>query len=265
LDIEAVSLSRAAEIAVPSSASEADVAALASAELGALPAAELAAVRRSTRQILSAATIRVFDVVVAAFLLLVLLPLLLLVVIAVRIESAGPAFIRCERMGHRGRRLQMLKLRKMSHGAQGCSLTTDADDRFTRIGGLLSKLKIDEVPQLCHVLRGKMSLVGPRPECAEFVRLHPQDYAEILAVRPGITGLSQIAFVDERRILDPDDPVGHYISRILPQKVALDRMYANQRTLSFNMRILFWTAVTLLIRRPVAVHRDSGKMNIRRR
>jgi lipopolysaccharide/colanic/teichoic acid biosynthesis glycosyltransferase len=265
VDTEAMSLGSAAEIAVPASESEPGVVGRTPADLGVLPATELAGIRRSARQILSGAAIRVLDVFVAALLLVVLLPLMVLIAIAIRVESAGPAFFRCERVGYRGRRLRMLKLRKMSHGAQGCSLTTHADTRFTRLGGLLSGLKIDEIPQLWHVLCGTMSLVGPRPECAEFVDLHRREYAEILTVRPGMTGLSQIAFVDERRILDPDDPVADYINRILPQKVALDMMYANRRTLSFNLRILFWTAVTLLMRREVAVHRDSGKMNIRRR
>ena len=254
-----MSLSTGGEIAVPTSESEPGVAALTPAALA--PAAP----RPSTRQVLSGVAIRIFDVVFAALLLIILVPLIVVAVIAVRVESAGPVFFRCERVGYRGRRLRMLKLRKMSPDAQGLALTTGEDARLTRIGGLLATLRIDEIPQLWHVLRGSMSLVGPRPEAAEFVGLHPEEYTEILSVRPGITGLSQIAFVDERRILDPADPVGHYVSRILPQKVALDRMYANRRSLAFNLRILFWTAATLLVGCDVAVHRDTGKMNIRRR
>jgi lipopolysaccharide/colanic/teichoic acid biosynthesis glycosyltransferase len=129
----------------------------------------------------------------------------------------------------------------------------------------LARLKIDEIPQLVQVLRGSMSLVGPRPEDAAFVALHPQDYAEILSVRPGITGLSQIAFRDERRILDPDNPVEHYVSRILPQKVTLDRLYVDRRNLALNLRILSWTAVAVLTRCEVAVDRETGEMNLRKR
>ena len=234
------------------------------AGLDATTTAELAG-SELPRRISSGAAIRIFDVVVAASLLVVLLPLIALLVIAVRLESPGPAFFRCDRVGYRGRRLRMLKLRKMRDGARGPSLTAGEDARFTRIGGLLATLKIDEIPQLFHVLRGSMSLVGPRPETAEFVGLHPQDYAEILSVPPGITGLSQIAFFDERRILDPDDPWGYYTGRILPQKVTLDMMYVSRRSLSFNLRILYWTAASVLLRCQVAVHRDSGKMGIRRR
>lgn len=243
---------------------EPKVAALAGAEL-VLPTAELSGVRPSTREILNGVAIRVVDVVVAAILLVVLLPLMVLTVIAVRLESPGPAFFRCDRVGYRGRRLRMLKVRKMRHDASGCALTTEEDARFTRIGGLLTKLKIDEIPQLVHVLRGTMSLVGPRPEAVQFVALHPREYGEILSVPPGITGLPQLAFVDERRILDPAHPVEHYVTRILPQKIALDRMYASRRSLSFNLRILFWTTAAVVMRRQVAVHRGTAKMHVRKR
>jgi lipopolysaccharide/colanic/teichoic acid biosynthesis glycosyltransferase len=259
-----MSLSTAGEATVHQPDAE-RVATLAATELGLLAPAEPARVRASIGELMGAAAIRALDVLVAAFLLVVLLPVVVLVAIAVRVESPGPALFRCERVGYRGRRLRMLKFRKMSKHALGGALTTGQDARLTRIGARLATLKIDEIPQLLHVLRGSMSLVGPRPEVAEFVGLHPQAYAEILSVRPGITGLSQIAFAEERRILDPDDPVGHYVNRILPQKVALDRLYVSRRSLSFNLRILFWTAAAVLLRYQVAVHRDSGKMNLRKR
>ena len=258
-----MSLSTAGEVTVPRS--EAERLAQAAGELVLVPAADPARAQSSAREILSRAAIRIFDVVVAALLLVVLLPLMLVVAIAIRADSIGPVLFRCERVGYHGRRLRMLKLRKMSHQALGVPLTTDADTRFTRIGRLLTKLKIDEIPQLLHVLRGTMSLVGPRPESADFVSLRPEDYAVILSVRPGITGLSQLAFIDERRILDPDDPVKDYVGRILPQKIALDRMYTNRRSLSFNLRILFWTVAPVLMRCQVAVHRETGKMNLRKR
>jgi lipopolysaccharide/colanic/teichoic acid biosynthesis glycosyltransferase len=259
-----MSVGAAGEAAVPAPEAE-PVAALGATELGLLPAPDLAGAGSSIGEVLSAAAIRIFDVVVAASLLLVLLPLMVLTAIAVRVESRGPVFFRCERVGYRGRDLRLLKFRKMHACARGVPLTTDKDSRLTRIGGLLARLRIDEIPQLLQVLRGRMSLVGPRPEAPEFVGLHPRDYEEILSVRPGITGLSQIAFCDERRILDPDDPVAHYVSRILPQKVALDRLYADRRSLGFNLRILSWTAVAMLTRCEVAVDRDTGKMNFRKR
>ena len=248
-----------------SAAGEATVSPPESEQVTALPAAPPAAARSPSVELLGAAAIRTLDILVATLLLLVVLPLLVVIAIAVRIESPGPAFFRCERVGHRGRPLRMLKLRKMSDRALGAALTTGQDIRLTRLGRRLAQLKIDEIPQLLHVLRGSMSLVGPRPEVAEFVGLHRDSYQEILSVRPGITGLSQIAFAEEYRILDPDDPVGHYVDRILPQKVGLDELYVRRRSLGFNVKILYWTAVAVIMRRPVAVHRDTGRMNLRRR
>ena len=221
--------------------------------------------RPRLRRRVDAALIRTLDAFIAAVLLLMLLPFILLSAIAVRLDSPGPAFFRVDRTGWRGGRLRMLKFRKMWDDATGPALTVGDDERFTRLGPLLAKLKLDELPQLWHVLTGDMSLVGPRPESPEFVDLHRREYATILGVRPGITGLSQVAFAEESRILDEENPVNHYVGAILPQKVALDVMYARKRTFWLNVRILFWTAAAVVMRRQVAVHRDTGKMNLRKR
>lgn len=209
---------------------------------------------------------RCFDIAVAAALLIVLAPLFAAVAIAVRVDSPGPVFYRCERLGHRGRRLRMLKFRKMVDDAAGAPLTTADDERFTRVGRWLTKYKFDELPQLWQVLTGEMSLVGPRPESPEFVERYRHEYHEhILTVRPGIFGLTQIAFARENAILDDDDPIGHYVDRILPQKVRLDELYAERVGLWLDLKILLWAAVTVVLRRPVAVHRESVRMRIRRR
>jgi lipopolysaccharide/colanic/teichoic acid biosynthesis glycosyltransferase len=209
---------------------------------------------------------RAFDVVVAAGLLALLLPIIGAIALLVRADSSGPAFFRCERVGYRGRTLRMLKFRKMVVDATGGPLTVADDERFTRIGRWLTKYKLDELPQLWHVLAGEMSLVGPRPESPEFVARYVTDYYErILTVRPGIFGLSQIAFARENAILDVNDPIADYVERILPQKVALDRMYADCATPWHDINVLFWSAVTVVLRWPVAVHRGSARMRIRRR
>jgi lipopolysaccharide/colanic/teichoic acid biosynthesis glycosyltransferase len=208
---------------------------------------------------------RALDVIVSVVLLALLAPIILVVALLVRLDSYGPAFFQAPRVGHGGRDLLMLKFRKMHDRARGIALTLDDDDRFTRIGAVLARFKLDELPQLWHVLKGEMSLVGPRPETFEFVSHHRDAYREILAVRPGVFGFSQIAFVAEGRILDEDDPMSHYIADILPQKVKLDVMYARERTLVLDMRILFWSAVAVLLRRQVAVNRQTGRMNLRRR
>jgi hypothetical protein len=110
-----------------------------------------------------------------------------------------------------------------------------------------------------------MSIVGPRPEDPGFVALHPEDYAQILLARPGISGLSQLAYAGESHILNDEDPVEDYIGRILPQKLRMDRLYARRSTVRLDLKILFWTVMTVLLRRPVAVHRTTARMNIRRR
>jgi lipopolysaccharide/colanic/teichoic acid biosynthesis glycosyltransferase len=221
--------------------------------------------RSSSAARLDAAAKRALDIAVSAVMLVALAPLIVLVAVLVRLESHGPALFLSPRVGHRGRELRMLKFRKMHHDASGLLLTTDRDDRFTRIGAFLAKSKLDELPQLWHVLTGEMSLVGPRPETRDFVSHHADAYDEILSVRPGLLGFSQIAFVAEGRVLDEDDPLSHYLARILPQKVKLDVMYARQRTLLLDLRILGWSLVAVLLRRQVAVNRQSGAMNLRRR
>jgi len=208
---------------------------------------------------------RLFDVTVAAVSLLLLLPLLAMIAVLIKLDSNGPVFYRARRVGHRGRELQMLKFRKMRDRATGIELTMDDDDRFTRIGAWLAKLKLDELPQLWHVLIGEMSIVGPRPESEGFVALHAAEYRQILMVRPGVLGWSQLAFAQESRILDEGDPVGHYVARILPQKVSLDLLYAATRTLALDVRIVLWSVLAVALRRSVAVHRDTGQMNLRRR
>jgi lipopolysaccharide/colanic/teichoic acid biosynthesis glycosyltransferase len=205
------------------------------------------------------------DIAVSAFVLAVSLPLIALVSLLVVLDSRGPVFYRAARIGRGGRELRMLKFRKMHHNASGAPLTMSEDARFTRIGGLLARTKIDELPQLWHVLRGEMSLIGPRPEDPGFVAERPEDYDEILRVRPGITGLSQIAFAEESEILCKVDPLSHYRSQIFPQKILLDRLYAASPSLKMDFRILFWTFAAVLLRRQVAVHRETGRMNLRRR
>ena len=232
---------------------------------GTLAATGLVVDRANFGRRVNAALIRTLDALVAAALLIALVPIIVMAAIAVRLDSPGPAFFRVNRMGWRGSRLRMLKLRKMVDDASGPALTMDDDDRFTRLGPLLAKLKLDEIPQLWHVLTGEMSLVGPRPESSEFVELHRGEYETILSVPPGITGLSQIAFAEESRILDDEDPVQHYVGTILPQKVALDLMYARERSIWLNVRILLWTAAAVVMRRQVAVHRHTGAMNLRKR
>jgi lipopolysaccharide/colanic/teichoic acid biosynthesis glycosyltransferase len=210
-----------------------------------------------------AAARRTLDVIVSAILLILLLPAILVAMAMVKLDSPGPVFYRARRVGYKGQELRMLKFRKMNDGAKGAKLTAGQDHRLTRVGVWLTRLKLDEIPQLWHVLKGEMSLIGPRPEDPEFVALMASDYEEILQVRPGISGYSQLAFAEESNILDSDDPLSHYIDRLFPQKLGLDKMYAEEQSLWLNIRILCWTVAAVLLRRAVAVHRETGEMNLR--
>jgi len=208
---------------------------------------------------------RVLDVGVGAVGLLLLAPVLALLALVIVIDSPGPVFYRATRAGYRGRELRMLKFRKMHDRAAGIPLTTRDDERFTRIGRWLTKHKLDELPQLWHLITGEMSLVGPRPETGGFIALERARYRQILTVRPGILGWSQLAFASEGAVLDATDPVGHYVSRILPQKVSLDVMYARRRTLLIDLRIVFFSTLAVVAGIPIAVHRKDGAMRVRRR
>ena len=208
---------------------------------------------------------RTIDVAVSGAALVACSPIFAVIALLVVADSLGPIFYRAERVGYRGRRLRMIKFRKMHPKAHGAALTMADDDRFTRVGIWLARTKLDELPQLWHVLRGEMSLVGPRPESPSFVAHHHDDYEVILTARPGLTGYSQLAFAREGAILDRDDPHTHYVHALLPQKVGLDRMYASRMSTRRDLRILAATLKTLVLRQPVAVHRGTGALTPRRR
>jgi lipopolysaccharide/colanic/teichoic acid biosynthesis glycosyltransferase len=208
---------------------------------------------------------RAIDVACAGVLLIVLLPLLALLALAIIVDCPGPVFFKVRRVGRFGDEFGMLKFRKMRPDAGGLPLTTHEDARLTRVGRILTRTRLDELPQLWDVLRGRMSLIGPRPEDPRFVRMHVDTYRGILEVRPGLSGLSQLAYAAEQHILKPEDPVGDYVERVMPQKLTLDTLYAREWTLGMDARILFWTVATVLLGRPVAVNRTTGAMNIRRR
>lgn len=208
---------------------------------------------------------RLFDVSASALLLIVVAPFFVALAIAVKLESRGPVFFGSRRVGRGGRDFRVLKFRKMRNGATGPPLTATDDERFTRIGRFLARTKLDELPQLINVFKGDMSLVGPRPEDPEFVELRRMDFATILTVRPGITGLSQLAFAKESELLDPARRIEDYVGRFLPQKIALDRAYVARRTLALDLKILAWTGAAVIVRQDVAVNRKTAALTARRR
>jgi lipopolysaccharide/colanic/teichoic acid biosynthesis glycosyltransferase len=232
---------------------------------GASPAPRDGSKRRHGVDAVRAAVKRAIDVLVSALALAALSPLLAAIALLVVLDSRGPVLYRANRVGFEGRPLRMLKFRKMHKSAGGAGLTLAGDARLTRVGAWLARTKLDELPQLWHVLRGEMSLVGPRPESPDFVARYPDEYAVIVSVRPGLTGYTQLAFAREGSILDPQDAQGYYVRALLPQKVALDRMYAQRLSTRRDLRILVATFRTLVLGRPVAVNRATGALTSRDR
>jgi lipopolysaccharide/colanic/teichoic acid biosynthesis glycosyltransferase len=219
--------------------------------------------KRGTRS--HAVAKRLLDVVVSSLLLVLLLPLLLIVAAAVKLTSRGPLFFRCVRVGLFGEELRMLKFRKMRDGARGPALTAKDDARFTRVGRVLAVTKLDELPQLWNVVKGEMSLVGPRPEDPGFVAARKEEYARILTVKPGITGLCQLAFARESELLESEGTIEAYVGRLLPKKIELDLLYVQRRSTALDLRILVWTGAAVFLRRDVAVHRETARLSRRRR
>lgn len=193
---------------------------------------------------------RGFDLLVSALLLLLAALPMLLIAAWVRWDSPGPALFRQTRVGQGGRPFTIHKFRTMRAEGGGLGLTVGADARITRAGRWLRRLKLDELPQLWDVLRGAMSLVGPRPDLPEYVARYPADLRErVLRVRPGITDPASLAFRDEAALLAQEsDPERAYFERILPAKLALSADYADRATLRTDL-VLIWRTAGLLIGR----------------
>lgn len=187
-----------------------------------------------------------FDIFASACGLIVLSPLLAATALAVRFTSRGPVFFRQERVGRNFKPFKIVKFRTMVVDAPrlGGPLTHgNRDPRITPVGRLLRRWKIDELPQLWNVLRGEMSLVGPRPEVPKYVALFRADYEEILRVRPGITDPASLKYRNEAAALEAaDDPEQEYIRRILPDKIAMAKQYLRERSLVYDFSILWRTA-----------------------
>ena len=187
---------------------------------------------------------RCFDFVVAFCGLIFLAPLLGLVALLVKFESKGPVFFRQERIGKGFKPFKIYKIRTMVENASqhGELTTSDRDPRITRIGWLLRRTKIDELPQLINVLKGDMSIVGPRPEVRRYVELFRQDYEEILTMRPGITDLASLKYQDEAALLGcSGDPEAEYRSKILPDKIALAKEYVRRSSFLFDLTLTLKT------------------------
>lgn len=195
---------------------------------------------------------RVFDLVVASLSLLLLAPLLLLLALVIKCDSPGPVLFRQERVGQYGKVFRIHKFRTMAVDApqRGLALTIGDDPRITRSGAWLRRTRLDELPQLIDVVLGRMSLVGPRPEVPRYVQHYPAALrARALAVRPGITDPSSLAFLDEAgQLAAAADPEREYIDHILPAKLQAAADYAERASLWTDLQVIGRTVRVLLVR-----------------
>lgn len=187
---------------------------------------------------------RIFDIICSGLGLIVLSPFLLFVAIKIKNESDGPIFFKQIRVGENGKEFQILKFRTMVVDAEklGRQITVGNDSRITKIGAFLRKYKIDELPQLINVLKGDMSLVGPRPEVPRYVNMYNEEQRKVLEVKPGITDLASIRYRDENELLgQAENPDEFYIKTIMPDKLALNLEYIRKSNVFLDIYIIFRT------------------------
>ena len=187
---------------------------------------------------------RIFDFTISLLGLIVLSPLFLVIAILIKLDDGGSIFFRQTRVGQYGKPFKIYKFRTMVENAEklGAQVTKGDDPRITRVGRFLRKYKLDELPQLINVLKGEMSLVGPRPEVPKFVKLFEEDYKEILQVKPGITDYASLEFKDENELLKgAENPEEVYIREILPKKIEYYKRYLKEISFTTDLKLIFKT------------------------
>ncbi len=191
---------------------------------------------------------RVLDLTVALAGLLVLSPLFLALAVWIKLDSPGPVFYRARRMGRGGTPFHLFKFRSMAANADrlGPGITAAGDNRITRSGRFLRRTKLDELPQLINVLRGEMSLVGPRPEDPRYVALYSPEQRRVLDVRPGITSAASLAYRHEEQLLVGPDWERIYREKVMPAKLAIDLAYLQRRTLASDLALIAQTILAML-------------------
>jgi lipopolysaccharide/colanic/teichoic acid biosynthesis glycosyltransferase len=197
---------------------------------------------------------RLLDIALALVLLPIIIPLFLVVMLAVVIESAGNPFYGGWRVGKGGRKFRMWKFRTMMTGADrvGTAITTRRDPRITKVGWFLRATKIDELPQFINLLIGDLTLIGPRPEAPEFVEKYTAEQRQILDVKPGITGPTQLQYtiLEAEVVPDGQDAERFYVEQVMDKKLRLDLEYISKRTFISDCRVVLQT-VALMARAAV--------------
>jgi len=193
--------------------------------------------------------IRLLDVIFSVIALVILFPLMMLIYVFIIIESNGGGFYNQRRVGMNGAIFHLHKFRTMYTGSDRAGLITvgKRDARITRTGNFLRKTKLDELPQLINILKGEMSVVGPRPEVEKYVQLYDVEQRKILNVRPGLADITSIKFANEAEILgEQTDPEDYYIRVLMPQKLEMSLDYAKNPSLKKYFEVI-WLTLKLII------------------
>jgi len=188
--------------------------------------------------------IRLFDLLFSFVGIIVLMPLFLILSLVVWMSGPGPILFRQVRIGQHEKEFELLKFRTMRPASESLGQLTvgKQDPRITKVGAVLRRYKMDELPQLFNVLKGDMSLVGPRPEVSKYVNLYTKDQKEVLNVRPGITDLASLEFFDEDELLaKQENPVQYYVEVLMPRKIEINRKYIQERSLSLYFKVVLKT------------------------
>ena len=194
---------------------------------------------------------RAFDLILSIVFLLITSPILLGIALAIKLDSPGPVLFKGLRVGVDGAVFSILKFRTMRDGptSSGPAVTGKKDQRITRVGGFLRTYKLDEIPQLLNVIKGEMSLVGPRPEDPKYVAHYTAEQRKVLSIRPGIASPAAVEYRHEEEILAdvPAEEIDRlYLEDILPPKLALDLVYLDNHSLITDIKILFQAVLSSL-------------------
>lgn len=193
---------------------------------------------------------RLLDIVGAATGIFLLLPLFVIIAVLIAADSKGSVFFKQKRVGLNMIDFHLLKFRTMYTNVTSSSLLTigNRDNRITRIGYWLRKYKLDELPQLINVLRGDMSLVGPRPEVRKYVNLYDDQQRYVLSIKPGITDWASVQFFNESELLEKaDDPENYYIQNIIPIKISQNLKYVMKHDIFTDLKIIWLTLSKIII------------------
>lgn len=194
---------------------------------------------------------RIFDILFSLIALIISIPFGLLIALAIVIDSRGHVIYKQKRVGRNNVDFQLYKFRTMCNDADHGSLLTvgEHDQRITKTGTFLRKYKIDEFPQFLNILKGEMSIVGPRPEVRKYVDMYTPEQMRVLSVRPGLTDYASIRYVNENEILAAsDNPEETYIHEIMPDKLALNLQYIEEQSAWIDIKIMLKTLKAIVVR-----------------